>query len=107
LLTSITPANFLCIDWQGIGAYLLAHEEALCLLFGVVTRFDNETAMLSDKPADCRDDACPIRAGDGQGVTSGVVHTGVPLRSRHSNRRTMILNKDVDEPKANFVKLIF
>jgi hypothetical protein len=60
-----TTTEFRRIERQRIGAYFLAHEEALRFLFGVVTRLDDETAVLCDEAGDGGNDAGAVGAGNG------------------------------------------
>jgi hypothetical protein len=52
-------------------------KKTLSFLLGMVTRFDDETAILRDESAHRSDDACPIRAGDGQGIAV-FSHSAIP-----------------------------
>ncbi len=69
-----TAAELRRIERQRIGAYLLAHEEALRLLLGVVARLDDEAAVLRDEAGDRGDDAGTVGAGDGEGVAMCGAH---------------------------------
>jgi hypothetical protein len=74
-------SEFIRIEGQGIGTYLLSHKEALRFLLCVITRLDDKSAMLRNESAYGGNDACAIRARDSQGVVVGS-HAGISIWNR-------------------------